>query len=62
MQVPSGEKTALSTMFSCPRSVLISVPVVESQSRAVRSWEAVRMQVPSGEKTVRAVRRFPCLS
>jgi hypothetical protein len=44
-----GEKAALSTTSSWRRT-LISVPVVASQIRAMRSREAVTMRAPSGEK------------
>jgi len=56
MRAPSGEKAALSTAYSWPRSTMISWPVVASHSRAVRSAEAVMMRVPSGKKAALQIR------
>jgi len=50
-RAPSGEKDALDTQFSWPRSAMISWPVVASQRRAVWSLEAVTRRAPSGRRT-----------
>ena len=47
MRVPSGLNAAPFTQSPCPASVAIGAPELPSQSRAVRSADAVTTREPS---------------